>query len=512
MSQKTKTEQKRLRGRIGLRAHLIALMLLLLTVFLLVTGLFQILLLDVLYESVRRNELEKTADRVIADLGQESLQNTVYECAMEGMLSVAIYRIEGDRGVLVASEHATGESGKQFFIEHEQLSYFYEKAQQEEGAYHTQVTFGGREVDRPFLAKLLFFWNQRGEQATEMLNMVYVRLHEDAAQNQYMMVFHASMAPLTVTVLTLQRQFIWIFGIMLVLTLLLVGPITRRLTRPISHMNEAAKQLAEGNYNADFEGEFDGYRETRELAEALNHAAGEIAKSDRLQKELVANISHDLRTPLTMIRGYAEVMRDIPGENTPENLQVLIDETAYLSELVNDLLDLSKLQAGMRSPVMEFFDLSAAVLEVMGRYEVFTKTQGYQIRTEIHEAAPVVADRNMILQVVYNLINNAIHYTGEDLNIFVKQEIRDGKVYFSVSDTGEGIPEDQIPQIWDRYYKVDRVHRASRIGTGLGLSIVKGILEVHHAEYGVESKMGEGSTFWFALPISELPTEEEKTI
>ena len=507
MSQQGKEANRRLRGRIGLRAHLVALMLLLLTVFLLVTGVFQTFLLNVLYESVRRNELERISERVVANLGSEQLQDTVYECAMESMLSISIYRIEGDtKGVLIASEHATGENGKRFFIESEQLSYFHKQAQQADGAYHTQVTFGGREVQRSFLAKLLFSW-KRGE--ANALNMVYVRLCEDAEQTPYMLVFNASMAPLVVTVLTLQRQFIWIFGILLILTLLLVGPISRHITRPISHMNQTAKQLAAGNYNADFEGEFDGYRETRELAEALNHAAGELAKSDRLQKELVANISHDLRTPLTMIRGYAEVMRDIPGENTPENLQVLIDETAYLSELVNDLLDLSKLQAGMRSPVMEFFDLSVAVGEVMERYEAFTKAQGYQIETDIRDSAPVVADRSMILQVVYNLINNAIHYTGEDLKILVKQERHDGKVYFSVSDTGEGIPEEQLSQIWERYYKIDKVHRASRIGTGLGLSIVKGILEVHHAEYGVESRPGEGSTFWFALPISESPMEGE---
>ena len=176
---------------------------------------------------------------------------------------------------------------------------------------------------------------------------------------------------------------------------------------------------------------------------------------------------------------------------------------------MNDLLDLSKIQSGVRCPVMEFFDLTGAVREVMGRYEAFTKAQGYRIKLEAAENVPVFADRSMILQVVYNLINNAINYTGEDRSVTVVQTVSEQTVRLSVKDTGEGISPEQIPLIWDRYYKVDRVHRVARVGTGLGLSIVKGVLEVHNARYGVESKLGEGSTFWFELPVSTPPEEAE---
>ena len=204
-------------------------------------------------------------------------------------------------------------------------------------------------------------------------------------------------------------------------------------------------------------------------------------------------------------------MRDIPGENTSENIQVVIDETTRLSELVSDLLDLSKIQSGSRKTIFEEFDLTAAVEEVMRRYDAFTAHQGYHITFLCKERSTVFADRGMILQVLYNLINNAINYTGDDLCVTVKQEVSEGRVRISITDTGQGIEEDQIPQIWNRYYKVDKVHRRAMIGTGLGLSIVKEVLELHSAAYGVQSQVGCGSTFWFELDTVDPAQCEPET-
>ena len=209
-----------------------------------------------------------------------------------------------------------------------------------------------------------------------------------------------------------------------------------------------------------------------------------------------------------MIKGYSEMMRDIPGENTAENIQSIIDETEQLSELVNDLLDLSKIESGAKKFEPAELDLTEAVLSVMSRYEKMKASQGYNIDFEYESNVLVIADRTMILQVIYNLINNAINYCGDDLYVGVKQEIREGsdgslKVRISVIDHGEGIAESQLPLIWDRYYKVDGVHRRATVGTGIGLSIVKKLLVRHGAAYGVDSKVGEGSVFWFELDVSE---------
>ena len=209
-----------------------------------------------------------------------------------------------------------------------------------------------------------------------------------------------------------------------------------------------------------------------------------------------------------MIRGYSEIMRDIPGENTPENIQAIIDETTRLSELVNDMLDLSKIESGSGKHEAERFDITSAVSEVICRYDKMTAVRSYDIRFEYDENVKIFANRGMILQVVYNLINNAINYGGADKFVGVKQIVTtddsgNSFVKISVTDHGEGIEKEKLPLIWDRYYKVDSVHKRATVGTGLGLSIVKKVLEKHGAAYGVDSTVGEGSVFWFELPVSK---------
>ena len=184
-------------------------------------------------------------------------------------------------------------------------------------------------------------------------------------------------------------------------------------------------------------------------------------------------------------------------------LQIIIDETAHLTRLVNDLLDISKIKSGTRKPEPEQFSLTDTVKTTLHRYEKLTEKDGYVINFEFDGNAHVLADRTMMLQAIYNLINNAINYTGTDKTVTVRQIISGNRVRITVTDTGAGIAPEQIPYIWDRYYKVDKVHRRAMVGTGLGLSIVKGVLELHKATYGLESTVGHGSTFWF-----ELDTEE----
>ena len=283
------------------------------------------------------------------------------------------------------------------------------------------------------------------------------------------------------------------------LTEALLSPL-RKISKPIATINESAKSLANGNYDVFFEGT--GYSEINELSDTLNYAVSELSKTDKLQKELVSNISHDLRTPLTLISGYAEVMRDIPSENTPENLQIIIDETSRLSSLVNDLLDISKLKAGGQLD-MDTFNLTELVREVMGRYTKLTERDGYTIEFVDAVDVYISADRARMLQVIYNFINNAVNYTGEDKRVVIRESIKDGYVRLSVADSGEGIPKEELPFIWDRYYRASSAHKRAAIGSGIGLSIVKEILILHGASFGVESELGVGSSFWFEMKISK---------
>ena len=204
-----------------------------------------------------------------------------------------------------------------------------------------------------------------------------------------------------------------------------------------------------------------------------------------------------------MITGYGEVMRDLPGENTPENIQIIIDEATRLSSLVNDLLDLSKLQSGSIKPQKSRFCLTDSIRDIFKRYSKLKEQDGYNIEFECGEDVFVVADELRISQVIYNLVNNAINYAGDDKTVIVTQIVKDNIVRIEVTDHGEGISPENLQYIWDRYYKVDKEHKRGVIGTGLGLSIVKGILDSHNAHYGVKSTLGKGSTFWFELPIDK---------
>ena len=230
----------------------------------------------------------------------------------------------------------------------------------------------------------------------------------------------------------------------------------------------------------------------------------ELAKTEKFQRELLANISHDLRTPLTMIIAYAEIMRDLPGENTPENVQVVIDESKRLTALVNDMLDVSKLQAGVLTLDRKEYDLTESIRSVLDRFAKLTEQDGYTIQFEYQEHVLVEADEYKINQVVYNLINNAINYTGENRTVWVRQIQLGGIVRIEVIDSGIGIEKAELPYVWERYYKVDKTHKRAVMGTGLGLSIVKNILKLHDANYGVNSEVGQGSVFWFELRVQKV--------
>ncbi|MBR0442753.1 MAG: HAMP domain-containing histidine kinase [Clostridia bacterium] len=518
---KRKKARRERRG-IGIQWRLLGYLSAFIAFMLAVLWIFQVQMLNRFYENTKDKELSMTATALIGVLGDEqATQDMVYRCAIDYSLCIRVFRVENR----LARDIAAADVSSDCVIHHvmgEYLSELYRYAKQNGGTYTGKVQFqsGGMEwIDGDMRAHTDEQTtddntSRRGRSGARNLqsgdvSALYIQIVKAKDGNEYIVMLDAVLTPMSATVSTLKTQFWWIACILLVGALVLAYLMSRRISRPLVRMNEAAKQLAQGHYDAHFSG--NGYRETRELAKTLNYASDELSRADRLQKELIANVSHDLRTPLTMIRGYGEVIRDVPGENTPENVQVIIDETDHLSSLVSDMLDLSKMQAGTRAPSPEHFDLTEAIRTVMARYEKLTQHDGYVITFCADESALVYADRTMMLQVVYNLINNAINYAGEDRRVEVTQMIDAGRVRICVRDFGAGIEPDQLPLIWDRYYKVDRVHRRAMIGTGLGLSIAKGVLELHGADYGVRSTHGSGSEFWFELDVARKTFENNDT-
>ena len=344
------------------------------------------------------------------------------------------------------------------------------------------------------------FMQNHGQERIE--SVIYVNV-VSIDGNERILFVNAQLTPVDATVNTLRAELVWITVIMIVLSLGIALLISRKVSRSLIGLNASAKEMAGGNFDVHFDGT--DYREVAELSDTLNMTARELGKSERLRRELIANVSHDLRTPLTMIIAYAEVMRDLPGENSPENVQVVIDEAERLTNLVNDMLDISKLQAGVLEKNATIYNLTESIQSVFARYNKLKEQDGYKIDFSYDQMVMVEADEYKIFQVIYNLVNNAINYTGDDKQIWVRQIVReDGYVRIEVTDSGDGIAPEALPYVWDRYYKVDKTHKRAVMGTGLGLSIVKNILELHDARYGVESEVGKGSTFWFELKVYQI--------
>ncbi len=291
------------------------------------------------------------------------------------------------------------------------------------------------------------------------------------------------------------------------LTFAISSAVAGWLVNPITELTKKARKLAEGNFDVDFHGNDYG-RELVELADSLNFARDELSKTDRMQKELIANVSHDFKTPLTMIKGYASMIMEISGENPEKrnkHAKIIVDETDRLTSLVNDVLDLSKIRSGITQLEKTEFDMGDYLYSVLEKFAYLKDTQDYQFIVEIEDELYVTADKLKIGQVLYNLIGNAVNYTGEDKRVYVSLK-KEGEGYcrFSVKDTGSGIKAEELPKIWERYYRSSEMHKRPVKGSGLGLSIVRTILERHGFLFGVDSVIGEGSTFYVLFPCNTL--------
>jgi len=286
---------------------------------------------------------------------------------------------------------------------------------------------------------------------------------------------------------------------MVLLATMLAIIISKHKSKPIEKINQSAKALATGNYETKFRG--NGYLEIKELSDTLNTAATELSKVDRLRCELIANVPHDLRTPLALIYSYAEMMHDFPDEVTPEQSQIIMDETKRLTSLVNDMLDISLLEAGVSKLNKTNYNLTESLRKTINRMNELVKNEGYKLDFVYSEDVHVFADEVKITQVFYNLLLNAITHSNDDKTVIVRQIIKEDTVKIEVIDHGEGIRQSDLPYIWERYYKVDKSHKRPIMGAGLGLSIVKKVIEMHNGKYGVESEEGKGSVFWFQLQL-----------
>ena len=316
----------------------------------------------------------------------------------------------------------------------------------------------------------------------------------------YSVIFCTSLARIDEAGVVLGQLMPWIFLCLMAFSIVASWLFSRWFTKPLTKLSHATRQLAEGDYSVRV-----NVPETDEiglLAADFNHMAGEVSRAAQLQRDLLANVSHDLRTPLTLIKGYAETVRDLTGDNPEKRtaqLDVIVDETDRLSGLVNSVMELSKMSSGTDKPEKVRFDLSQLCEEVAQRYEAVCAQNGYTLKLELPDPetdCTISADPAMMERVLHNLLGNAMHHIGPD-NVFILRvnAPEKGTVRVEVADHGAGIAKEDLPYIFDRYYRSRS--DAGKVGTGLGLSITKAILQSHGFRFGVNSTLGEGSCFWF---------------
>lgn len=437
----------------------------------------QIIFLDSYYEEMKISQTRKIANSIISHYGEEDLVEYISELSYENDLFI---HIESGDGAIIFSPTQN--------LDRPRLA--------TGGIYLMEMAVMKKNLINSSKQSISRILTDRGRNNT----LAYgVWLDRTPGQEVILYIF-SPLFPVASTVDILSNQLKYVTIISLALAFGLSLLISNRISRPIVNITKSATGLAEGNYEVTFEGGH--YSEIAQLADTLNDASRKLAKADTLQKDLIANVSHDLRTPLTMVKSYAEMVRDLSGDNPEKrnaHLQVIIDEADRLNLLVGDLLTLSKMQSGVETLNISKFCLRDAITGILNSYRLLSELEGYQFICRCDPSLMATGDEARIKQVLSNLINNAVRYSDEKKSIAIMAIETGSTVRIEVTDQGQGIPDDELEHIWERYYKSSSNRSRNTSGTGLGLSIVREILLLHKARFGVISKLHEGSTFWFEL-------------
>ncbi len=323
---------------------------------------------------------------------------------------------------------------------------------------------------------------------------------EISGEITHAMLIITPLAPMEDTASILKGQLIYITITLLFAALLITLFLSRSFSNPILDMKRVSEQMASGNFSARISTKRKD--EIGQLAETINNMGEQLSKIDQLRKDLIANVSHDLRTPLSLIRGYAETLRDVTGKDPQKRekqLGIIIEETERLSKIVDDILNLSQLQSGNVLLSISKFNMSELIQTTVKSYSLLSEKNDINIIKQDLFDVLIEADEVRISQVLHNLINNACTHTPRGGTITVKMIDKNDSVRVEIADTGSGISAEELPHIWERYYKADKTSEKKTTGTGIGLAIVKGVMEAHKERFGVNSQKCKGTTFWFEL-------------
>lgn len=282
---------------------------------------------------------------------------------------------------------------------------------------------------------------------------------------------------------------------------------TMRLTNPFNEINETVQRYAKGDYNVRIP--ISSIDEATQLAVSFNNMADQLKDLEATRRSFVANVSHELRSPLTSMKGFLEAMHDgtIGPEDYDKYIDIVLSETKRMALMVNDLLDLARIESGKTAIKLELFDIN----ELIRRTLITFEARIYEKRMEVdvkfaQDQYFVEADSAQISQVLRNIIDNAIKYSPDDTRLRIATYALRREVYVSIQDSGPGVPEKDVPHVFDRFYKVEKAHTPTKeSGTGLGLSIVKRIIDQHGQTITLKSGRGKGCNFTFTLKRAPAP-------
>ncbi len=300
------------------------------------------------------------------------------------------------------------------------------------------------------------------------------------------------------------RNYLWWTGVVAVAVALAIGILlARQIVLPLRKLAAATRAVAAGNLKQRVQ--VTSQDEVGEVAHAFNSMAESLAKNEELRRNMVADIAHELRTPLTVLQGQVEGMMDRVVEPTPERLTSLHDEIVHLSRLVADLRTLSLVEAGQLEFHPASTDVAGIARQIMSSAMAEAAQKKISVSTEVEEGLPpALADSDRLSQVLRNLLDNALHYTPESGQIKVKiAQTPDRQLLFSISDTGPGIPDKDLPYIFERFYRADASRSQATGGSGIGLAIVKQFVEAQGGKVWATSQAGKGSIFYFTLPAAK---------
>jgi len=309
--------------------------------------------------------------------------------------------------------------------------------------------------------------------------------------------------PITTGLAKTITRFLIIGGLLAIgIALIITFWISRRISAPVRVLTNSAKQLGQGDFSQRVP--FSGKGEIGELGTAFNVMADDLQHNETLRRNMVADTAHELRTPLSNIRGYLEAIRDGVVQPDSNTINSLYEEAVLLSRLVEDLQDLALAEAGELKLVKQTVGINEVVNQSVTAIQPQAQAKSISVTSSLPESSPLVEiDFHRILQVLHNLLDNALAHTPAGGSVMVTLIPHFSTVDIAVEDTGEGIPVEEIPNIFERFYRVDKSRTRATGGHGLGLTIAKRLVEAHQGTISVTSEVGKGSRFTVSLPLVE---------